>query len=77
MFLRTAIGLFCGLSTLMSYDSVVKAEMQQPPIRFKINKDFLEKIVHIRDQEFLNLFKDTYVEKAPADMDSVKFSLTT
>ena len=77
MFLRTAIGLFCGLSTLMSYDSVVKAEMQQPPIIFKINKDFLEKIVHIRDQEFLNLFKDTYVEKAPADMDSVKFSLTT
>ena len=57
MLFRTAVGLFCGLATLMSFDkAVVNAEMVQPPIRFKINKDFLEKVVHNRDQEFLNIF---------------------
>lgn len=71
--------LICGIwlcSTFMV--AHVSAEASQSPLRIRINKNILKKIINMRDQEMFKSFKDTEVAMAESSelLEKITYSLS-
>ena len=71
---RTILALFGGLSTLTRFDAV-NADAAQPPLRMRVNTDLLKNLVHLRDQEFFQVFANIDSENVKAPLGSLNWTV--